>query len=121
MNTYENIVIFDASLSDEAIENSITRVKDLITSAGGQVLKADNWGRRKLAYAINKHSKGVYTLFLFQSPSGVIKQLEDFYKVYDPVIKYMVIKLEKKQREAALAAVAKKEESPATASEAGNV
>jgi len=111
MNIYESIIIFDSSLSDEAHEAAITRIKSLITDSGGEVLKVDNWGRRKLAYAINKHSKGIYTLLLFKCPSSTIKQLEGFYKVFDPVIKYMVIKLEKKQRDAALASLAPAETS----------
>ena len=114
MNTYENIVIFDSSLSDEAVETSTAKIKDLITGAGGEILKVDNWGKRKLAYEINKQTRGVFILFLFHCPASVIKQLEDFYKVHDPVIKYMVIKLEKKPREAALAALVKKVEAPAT-------
>ncbi|MGD0887172.1 MAG: 30S ribosomal protein S6 [Thermodesulfovibrionales bacterium] len=96
MNTYENIVILNASLSDEEIETATGKIKDLITNAGGEILKADVWGRRKLAYEVRKHKKGFYLLLLFQSEPSFVKKLEDYYKVYDPVIKYMVIKLDKK-------------------------
>lgn len=96
MNTYENIVILNANLSDEEIEKATGKIKDVITNAGGEILKTDAWGRRKLAYEIKKQKKGFYLLLLFRSPSSVIKKLEDYYKVYDPVIKYMVIKLDKK-------------------------
>lgn len=112
MNVYENIVIFDASLADENIEAATAKIKELIESSGGELLKADAWGRRKLGYEISKHSKGFFTLFLFRSPSALIKKIEDFYKVYDPVIKFMVIKLEKKQMEHALASLVVKEEAP---------
>ncbi len=97
MNIYENIVILDASLSDEEINNSISKIKDVILNAGGEVLKAESWGRRKLSYEIKKHNKGVYALFVYKTPPPVIRKLEDFYKVFDPVIKYMVIKLGRKQ------------------------
>ena len=99
MNTYENIVIFNPSLSDEEIEAATTRIKDLIAADQGEILKVDPWGRRKLAYEINKQSRGFYTLFLFKAPSTVVKKLEELYKVFDPVFKYMVVKLEKKQRD----------------------
>jgi len=97
MNIYENIVILNASLPDEEINTSLSRIKDIITSAGGEILKADVWGRRKLAYEIKKQNKGVYTLLLYKTEPSTIRKLEEFYKVFDPVIKYMVVKLGPKQ------------------------
>jgi small subunit ribosomal protein S6 len=97
MNIYENILILNTTPGDEEIESSIRKVKDLITNAGGEILKTDVWGRRKLANEIKKQKKGFYVLLVFRSESPLIKRLEDYYKVFDPVIKYMVIKLEKKQ------------------------
>ena len=106
MNIYENIVILNASLSDEEIETASGKIKDLITNSGGEILKTDVWGRRKLAYEIKKQKKGFYLLLVFKSPSAAIKKLEGYYKVFDPVVKYLVIKLEKKQAEAALKSTA---------------
>jgi small subunit ribosomal protein S6 len=97
MNIYENIVILNAALSDEEADAAITRIKDLIAAQGGEVLKIDVWGRRKLAYEIKKQKKGLYVLFHCKTPPATIKKMEDFYKVFDAVIKYMVIKLGKKQ------------------------
>jgi small subunit ribosomal protein S6 len=115
MNVYENIVIFNPSLPDEEIETATTRIKDLIASEKGEVLKVDPWGRRKLAYEINKQTRGFYTLLLFRAPSPVVRKLEELYKVYDPVFKYMIVKLEKKQMEAALKALAEAEAKAAEA------
>lgn len=97
MNIYENIVILNASPGDEEIESSIKKIKELITNSGGEILKVDVWGRRKLANEIKKQKKGFYVLLVFRSASSLIKRLEDYYKVFDPVIKYMVIKLDKKE------------------------
>lgn len=97
MNIYENIVILDASLPDEEINVSLSKIKDLVTNAGGEMLKVESWGRRKLAYEIKKQNKGMYALLIFKTPAATIRKLEEFYKVFDPVIKYMVIKLGKKQ------------------------
>lgn len=97
MNIYENIVILNASLSDEDLESSTGKIKDLIAKSGGEILKSDVWGRRKLAYEIKKQKKGFYILLVLRSEPSLIKKLEDYYKVFDPVIKYMVIKLDKKQ------------------------
>jgi small subunit ribosomal protein S6 len=115
MNVYENIVIFNPSLPDEEIETATTRIKDLIASEQGEVLKVDPWGRRKLAYEINKQTRGFYTLLLFRAPATVVRKLEELYKVYDPVFKYMIVKLEKKQTEAALKALAEAEAKAAEA------
>ena len=106
MNLYENIVIINPSLSDEEIEATTEKIKDLITADKGEILKVEPWGRRKLAYELNKQSRGFFVLLLFNAPSTVVKKLEDFYKVYDPVFKYMVVRLEKKQKEAVLKSLA---------------
>lgn len=97
MNLYENIVILNSSLSDEDLETATGKIKDVITKSGGETLKVDVWGRKKLAYEIKKHKKGFYVLFVFKSAAGLIRKLEEYYKVFDPVVKYMVIKLGKKQ------------------------
>ncbi len=97
MNVYENMIILNPSLNDEEIKSAIDRISDLITNAGGEVMKAENWGRRKLAYELNKHKMGLYAFFLFKAPSQTVKKIEDYFKVFDPVIKFMVIKLGKKQ------------------------
>jgi small subunit ribosomal protein S6 len=97
MNTYENIVILNAALPDEEINTTISKIKDIIVNAGGEVLKVDQWGRKKLAYEIGKQAKGFYVLLIYKTPPETIKKLEELYKVFDPVIKFMVIKLGPKQ------------------------
>lgn len=97
MNIYENIVIFNSNLSDEEAESAVAKIKGIVTDNSGEVLKVDVWGRRKLAYEIKKQKKGIYVLLLYKTPPEAIKKLEDFYRVFDIVIKHMIIKLESKQ------------------------
>ncbi|MBF0567401.1 MAG: 30S ribosomal protein S6 [Nitrospirae bacterium] len=97
MNYYENIVILDAALEDTGIDAAEKRITDLIEKMQGEVLKHERWGRRKLSYEINKHEKGYYLFFVFKSPPTAIKPLEELYKVFDPVFKFMIIKLRKKE------------------------
>jgi len=118
MNIYENIIILNASLTDEETETSTRKIKDLITNSGGEILKADMWGRRKLANEVKKQKKGSYVFLLFRSPSSLIRKLEDYYKVFDPVIKHMVIKLEKKQSARALESLSQAEAAAKTAATA---
>jgi small subunit ribosomal protein S6 len=96
MNIYENVVILNASPTDEEINGSVSKIKDVIINAGGEILLAEMWGRRKLSYEIKKQNKGFYAL-LYSRPAFDNQKLEEFYKVFDPVIKYMVIKLDPKQ------------------------
>jgi small subunit ribosomal protein S6 len=97
MNIYENIVILNAALADEEAEAAVTKIKELVADQGGEVLKVDIWGRKKLAYEIKKQKKGLYILLLYKTPAATIKKLEEFYKVSDAVLKYSILKLEAKQ------------------------
>jgi small subunit ribosomal protein S6 len=100
MNIYENIAILNPSLNEEDLKSAVNKITDIVVRSGGEVLSTDNWGKKKLAYEINKHKMGIYVLFIFKAPSSVIKKIEDYFKVFDPVVKFMVIKLGKKQVEA---------------------
>jgi len=97
VNIYENFVILNQALNEEEVKTAIEKISDLITSSGGEVLKADNWGKRRLAYQLNKQKAGIYVLFLFKAPSLTLKKLEDLFKVFDPVVKFIIIKLDVKQ------------------------
>lgn len=97
MNIYENIVILNTSLADEEVEAAITKIKDFITDSGGEILRVDIWGKKKLAYEIKKQRKGLYVLLLLKTVPSTIKKLEEFYKVFEAVIKYITIKFNTKQ------------------------
>ena len=100
MNWYESMVIMNPALNDEEIKSAIDKVSEQITKSDGEVFKADNWGRRKLSYELNKQKMGIYIFYLFKAPSSTIGKIESFFKVFDPVLKFMVIRLGSKQIEA---------------------
>lgn len=97
INYYEKVVLLLPTLSESEVEEAIKKISSVISENGGEVLKVDNWGKRKLAYRLNKQTMGYYVLFIFKAPAKAIKSLEDFYRVYDPVFKFMIIKLGKEQ------------------------
>ena len=99
MNFYENIVIINASLPDEEIEAAITKIKEVVAAQGGQIVKTSIWGKRKLSYEIKKQKRGLYLFLVYKIMPSAIKKLEDYYKVFEPVIKYSVIRMGKKQVE----------------------
>jgi len=102
---YENIAVLDPALTDQEVTDATEKITSLIVKNGAEILKSENWGKRNLAYEINKKKKGFYLFFVFRAPSDVIRKLEDFYKVFDPVFKFMVIKLGKKEIAALLKAL----------------
>ncbi|MCK5286629.1 MAG: 30S ribosomal protein S6 [Thermodesulfovibrionia bacterium] len=97
MNFYENLIILDTKLDDKSTENAIQKIRDLVEKQGGEILKTENWGRKKLAYELKKHTEGIYVLLLFKAPPLIIVELERFYKLFDPLVKFLIIKLNKKQ------------------------
>jgi small subunit ribosomal protein S6 len=107
MNYYEKVMILDSNIDDNAVNETIERVKSVIVSKGGEVLKTEHWGRRKLAYELNKHQKGNYVLLFFKSPPDTILELEKLSKIVDSIIKFMVVRIiKKKQLEKMLKSVA---------------
>jgi small subunit ribosomal protein S6 len=106
MNLYEKVMILDSRLDDSAVEETVEKVKDRIIKQGGEILKTENWGTRKLAYELNKHQKGNYVILLFKAPPSTIMELERFCRLTDAIIKIMVVKLQKKKQiEAVLASL----------------
>ncbi len=96
-NFYEKVILLLPTLSEEEVQEAVKKISSIITDNGGEILKIDNWGKRKLAYKLNKQNTGYYVLFLFKAPPSAIKKMEEFYRVYDPVFKFMIIKLTKQQ------------------------
>jgi small subunit ribosomal protein S6 len=115
MNHYENIAILDPALSDAEIADATEKITSVITKNGGEIIKTENWGKRNLAYEVSKKKKGVFLFLVFKAPSSVIKKLEEYYKVFDPVFKFLVVKLGTKEIAALMksiqAAEAKQEKS----------
>ncbi|MBI5026223.1 MAG: 30S ribosomal protein S6 [Nitrospirae bacterium] len=102
MNFYECSFILEPNLGDEEVAGATEKIRDIILNSGGEVLKSENWGRKKLAYEIKKQKKGLYIILVFKSPASTIQEIEKLYKIFDPILKFMVIKLGKKEIQAAL-------------------
>ncbi len=102
MNLYEKLIILDPNLDEKAREEQIGKVEEVITKQGGEILKSENLGRRKLAYEIKKRQKGDYILLLFKAPPSTIAELERFCRVVEPILKFIITKLKKKKQIAAV-------------------
>jgi len=93
--TYESAVLLNAALEDEQIQSLISRIKELITTNGGEIDEVEDWGRKRLAYMVNKNKIGYYAIFRFNAPPDLISKLERFYKLDESVLRYLTIKLSK--------------------------
>lgn len=98
--TYESTIIINASLDDAQIESVIGRVQETVTKNGGTITALNKWGRKRLAYPINKKTNGFYVNIEFTSSGSVIGILERSYQLDEMVLRYLTIKLDKKAIEA---------------------
>lgn len=95
-NYYESTIIVNGALEEEPINQIITRAAEYITRNGGDIVKTDHWGRRRLAYPINKKSNGYYVQFQMNGPATLIAQLERFYQLDENIIRYLTLQLDEK-------------------------
>lgn len=93
--TYESVAIINATLEDDQIESTISRMQETITTHGGEMLDLDKWGRKRLAYPINKAKSGYYVIFRFNASTDLIATLERNYRLDENVIRYLTIQLDK--------------------------
>lgn len=103
--TYESTVIINASLDDAQVEAVITRMSDTITKNGGNIAAINKWGRKRLAYAINKKTNGYYVNYEFTAPSPLIAVLERSYQLDEMILRYLTIVLDAKAIAAKAAAL----------------
>ena len=95
MNQYETVFILTPVVSDEQMKEAVGKFKDYLTSKGAEILYEENWGMRKLAYAIEKKSSGFYVVFGFKADPAVIKGFEVAYRRDERVLRYITVRMEK--------------------------
>ncbi len=93
MNKYELVYIIDTAVEDEARKALIDRFNGIITKAGGTVDKVEEWGKRRLAYAIDYKTEGYYVLVNFSSEADLPLELERNMKINDKVLRYQTIRV----------------------------
>lgn len=96
---YESAILINAALEDNQIENVINRVKEFITTNGGQIRDFENWGRKRLAYPVEKSKIGYYAIFRFDAPGSIVSKLERFYNLDEHILRYLTINLSKEALE----------------------
>ncbi len=93
MNKYELVYIIDPAVEEEARKALMERVNGLITGNAGEVSKVEEWGKRRLAYAINYKTEGWYVLVNFSSASELPREIERNLGNIDSVIRYQIVRV----------------------------
>ena len=94
MNQYEVMYVIDTALEEQARTDLINRFSGLVEANGGQVDRVDEWGKRRLAYAINYKTEGSYVLMYIAAPAALPRELERNFQINESVLRYMVIRFE---------------------------
>ncbi|MBM7855801.1 small subunit ribosomal protein S6 [Desulfohalotomaculum tongense] len=94
MRNYELTFIVRADLEEEAIDAVIDKFTGLIKNNGGEVTEVEKWGKRRLAYSIQKQNDGFYVIVNFKAEPAVSHELERVLKITDEVLRHVVIRKE---------------------------
>ena len=94
MKNYETVFILSTTIDEQTTKATIEKFTNLISSQG-QIQKIDEWGKRRLAYEINKTNEGYYVYVEFAAESDFVAELERNYRIADSVLRYLVVKKEK--------------------------
>jgi small subunit ribosomal protein S6 len=95
MRRYELMLVIRPDVADDRSQAVIDRTTRQITGDGGQILKVAPWGRRRLAYPIDRHREGSYHIILFQAPPEAITELERSLLITEEVLRHLVTRDER--------------------------
>jgi len=94
MRIYEELFIVKPDAPEEEADQLIEQMKSVVSNAGGVVDKMEKWGKRKLAYRVDKYREGAYVLFQFTAGPETVKEFERRLRVSDLVIKFLTVRID---------------------------
>jgi small subunit ribosomal protein S6 len=94
MNKYELALVVNAKIEDEARTAAVDKVKGIIEKFGGTITNVDEWGKKKLAYEIQKMREGYYYFISFEAAATAPAEIEGRLRIMDNVIRFLVVKQE---------------------------
>ena len=94
MNKYELALVVSAKIEDDARTATVEKAKEYITRAGGTVTEVEEWGKKKLAYDVQKMSEAFYTFVEFDAPATAPAELEAQLRIMDGVVTYLCVSVE---------------------------
>ena len=91
MNQYEIAVLYHPDLEID-LEKAAAKVEKIFADNGGKVVNTDNWGKRKLAYPIQKNESAVYVIYTAELPPQSVRKVESMLNITDEVIRFLITK-----------------------------
>jgi small subunit ribosomal protein S6 len=95
MRRYELMLVIRPDVADDKSQALVDRTTRPIVAAGGQIVKVAPWGRRRLAYPIDRHREGSYQIILFEAPATAITELEHTLLITEEVLRHLVTRVER--------------------------
>ncbi len=92
MRRYETVVLLNPELSSEQVAQAVERYQALVAANAGELLKLDDWGQRPLAYPVEKHTRGYYTLIDYCGQAGTVQELERNLRIDERCMKFLTVK-----------------------------
>jgi small subunit ribosomal protein S6 len=100
MRRYELMLVLRPDVADDRSQAVIDRTTRQIVASGGQIVKVAPWGRRRLAYPIQRHREGSYHIVLFDAPGEAVTELERGLLITEEVLRHLVTRVERPARPA---------------------
>ena len=99
MKEYELTVLVHPDLEAD-LDKVLDKVRALVADNGGEIIKEDNWGKKKLAYSINREDFAVYVYFEVKLPAEALLKISNVLNITDEVLRYLLVKADEKARQA---------------------
>ena len=93
---YETLIITHPDISDDELQELIDKLKNVISRSGGESLKIEKWGKRKLVYKIKGLSKGFFVINYFLGNQGLLQEIDRLLRFNERILRYQTVKLDKK-------------------------
>ena len=88
---YETVIIFDSALEDSQVQEKIQRLSSLVAPNGGDYVKVDVWGKRKLAYPIDKKEQGIYAVLRYETEPSALTEFERIMRLDEQVLRQLTV------------------------------
>ncbi len=101
MRRYEVVFVLAPTLTEEEFDQQVEGYSQVARDMGAEIVEVDKWGKRRLAFPVEKHNEGYYTVLTIDEPAGkAVAELERRFKVSDAVIRFLTVRVDLEQKRA---------------------
>ena len=102
LRSYQSVLILKSDLDEVQVDQALEKIAEFLSKNNGSIVKVEKWGKKRLAYRVKKSRFGYYLNIYHTCESLKVSALEADYKLYDPILKFLVIRLNDKELESAI-------------------